>query len=1119
MKHIICKFTSILLCMCIMLSQGLLVINATEIEGSMTNPILSVEDIAITENTPHDLTSNPAASTVMGLTEGTIIIHYSSTSSQAYQSLFSVSNSTVDNPDRHFHVYITPSGTLGMELRNTDSEFKYTMSAANAVIPGEENIIAFSADSENGTYKLFANGALVSTLTKNEFVFFNDITGLDTVSLGATVRTGNNYLFGGTVYSAEVYDLVLSDSDLISATTLPEPEPDEPEPEETEPEETEPEETEPVVDSSPTLLIEAQNIEITQGTAYDLTSYDAADDILALTEGTVVVHYRSTSTQSYQSLFSISNSTPGNSYRHFHVYITPSGTLGMELRNTDNVFKYTMFAANAVNAGEENIIAFSADSETGTYKLFANGQLVTSLIKDDYVFIDDITGVDNVSLGKTVRDGNTYPFGGTIYDAKIYDGPLADDELMAATTLPEIDPDPTPDPVGVSLTRENIAIMSGTVHDLTDSSDATNIFTMHEGTILVKYTSTSSDGVQSLFSVANSTSGNQNRHFHVYITPGGVLGFELRNNDNEFKYTGSRASSVRNSYLGESATNTIAFRADAEAKTYTLFANGQKLTTIPVDDYKFIPDITGVDKLSVGGTIRSGSVSYPFGGTIHSLSVSSETYSDEYLIQATSDTTYGEFIFSSEDGLNCNYYRIPSLLTLKSGKVVAAADARFGGTHDSKSNIDTAFSYSSDGGKTWSTPIMPFYFNDYADQKIEWPTATGLRDLQIQGSASFIDPVMVQDSESGRLFLFVDIMPAGIGSSNASIGNGYKTIDGNQYLKLRWYEDSSNTYNYSLRNGVIYDDTTNTATEYTVNDDFEVLKNGMPLTVKQYSVNISGGVLNEVRTDVDVAMNVFYKDSLFKVFPTSYLGMVYSDNEGQTWSSMQLLNILKSDSEKLLITGPGVGIQIKNGSYAGRLVVPVYSVRLAGFGVIYSDDGGANWTYAPADTFSTGSTAEAQIVEMPDGSLKVFLRTSSSYVAERTSLDGGVTWSSEVPVSVIPTTSYGTQLSVINYSGLIDGKPAIILSSPNATGGRNTGKIRVGLINDTGAAGVDKYDIDWAYEYTVDGSVGYSYSCLCELPNGDIGVLYEKYDSWSRGQLHLINVLPFEVYPVSEIVS
>ena len=669
----------------------------------------------------------------------------------------------------------------------------------------------------------------------------------------------------------------------------------------------------------------------------------------------------------------------------------------------------------------------------------------------------------------------------------------------------------------VSLTREGISITSGTVADLSSDADAEGIFDMTEGTIIVKYTSTVSNSYQSLFSVSNSTSGNRNRHFHVYITPDGVLGFELRNNDSNFKYTGSRVSAVRTSYLGEPAVNTIAFRADSASKTYTLFANGRKITTVSVSNYKFFSDITGVDTISIGGTIREGAVGYPFGGAIDSLQVSDTVYSDEYLKEATDDTASSTYIFSSEDGLNCNYYRIPSLLTLKSGKVVAAADARFGGTHDSKSNIDTAFAYSTDNGASWSDPIFAFHFDDYADQQVEWPTASSLRDLQIQGSASFIDPVMIQDSASGRLFLFVDVMPAGIGSSNAAIGNGYKTIDGKQYLKLQWHSDGSSEYNYSLRDGTIYDDTTNTPTDYTVNADYEVLKDGTPLTVKQYSVSISGSSLLETKTDKDVAMNVFYADSLFKVFPTSYLGMVYSDDEGLTWSSMQLLNTLKSDSEKLLITGPGVGIEIQNGDYAGRLVVPVYSTTLASFGVIYSDNQGADWTYAPADSSSTGSTAEAQIVEMPDGSLKVFLRTSSGYVAERTSVDGGITWTSEETVSEIATTSYGTQLSVINYSGLIDGKSAIILSSPNSTSGRNTGKIRIGLITDTGASGAERYDIDWTYCFTLDGTVGYSYSCLSELPNGEIGVLYEKYDSWSRNQLHLIDVLPFESYSISEL--
>ena len=65
---------------------------------------------------------------------------------------------------------------------------------------------------------------------------------------------------------------------------------------------------------------------------------------------------------------------------------------------------------------------------------------------------------------------------------------------------------------------------------------------------------------------------------------------------------------------------------------------------------------------------------------------------DEELIEETKKTAYPELqqIFHKNDGTGANYYRIPALLTLKSGTVISAADARFGGTHDSPNNIDIA---------------------------------------------------------------------------------------------------------------------------------------------------------------------------------------------------------------------------------------------------------------------------------------------------------------------------------------------------------------------------------------------------------------------------------------------
>lgn len=65
--------------------------------------------------------------------------------------------------------------------------------------------------------------------------------------------------------------------------------------------------------------------------------------------------------------------------------------------------------------------------------------------------------------------------------------------------------------------------------------------------------------------------------------------------------------------------------------------------------------------------------------------------------------------------------------------------------------------------------------------------------------------------------------------------------------------------------------------------------------------------------------------SPLKSFGTSYLSLIYSDDDGVTWSDPVDLNKeVKSDWMKFLGTGPGRGIQIKNGQHAGRLVFPVY---------------------------------------------------------------------------------------------------------------------------------------------------------------------------------------------------
>lgn len=675
-------------------------------------------------------------------------------------------------------------------------------------------------------------------------------------------------------------------------------------------------------------------------------------------------------------------------------------------------------------------------------------------------------------------------------------------------------------PTGLIMEKSDIQISEGKGYDLSNESAAQIIENLSKGSIVISFRSTSSKEYQSLISVGNDTIGNQDRYFHIYITNTGAVGMELRNTDQVLKYTLSRPAALTGIYGGENVFNTVAFKADNQTKEYKIFANGELLATLSKENYKFISDITGVNNIMLGGTVRQGNIGYPFGGEIDNIRIYGEVLSDSELIEMTAKTSYGKNIFYAGDATRANYFRIPTLLTLNDGTVVATADARYGGTHDAKSNIDIAFSKSSDNGKTWSEPILPLYFDDYAAQQVEWPRDDVGKNVQIQGSASFIDSVTVQDRESGRLFLFADAMPAGIGFSNTSVGSGFKTINDKKYIKLHWHEEGNDSYNYTIReNGVIYDERTNSPTEYSVDGEYNILKNGEYLTQKQYQVHFEGTKLVEQQTDKDVKQNIFYKDSYFKVLPTNFIVMKYSDDAGVTWSDMKILGEFKNDNERMPLYGPGVGTQIENGVYAGRIIISMYNSTSAEFGFLFSDDHGETWEYVTTELGGSGTFAEAQIVELPDGTLQTYMRTSVGKIGVITSIDGGVTWSPQTFVPGINTTSYGTQLSVIRYSGLIDGKPAILLSAPSATDGRRGGKIWIGLITDTGVEGYGRYSVDWKYCYQVDrDKYGFAYSCMTELPNGRIGILYEKYDSWSRNELHLKNILKYESYSIDDLL-
>ncbi|HFN6396963.1 TPA: neuraminidase NanB [Streptococcus pneumoniae] len=627
-------------------------------------------------------------------------------------------------------------------------------------------------------------------------------------------------------------------------------------------------------------------------------------------------------------------------------------------------------------------------------------------------------------------------------------------------------------------------------------------------TVVMKFKADKPNSLQALFGLSNSKAGFKNNYFSIFMRDSGEIGVEIRDAQKGINYLFSRPASLWGKHKGQAVENTLVFVSDSKDKTYTMYVNGIEVFSETVDTFLPISNINGIDKATLGAVNREGKEHYLAKGSIDEISLFNKAISDQEVSTIPLSNPF-QLIFQSGDSTQANYFRIPTLYTLSSGRVLSSIDARYGGTHDSKSKINIATSYSDDNGKTWSEPIFAMKFNDYEEQLVYWPRDNKLKNSQISGSASFIDSSIVEDKKSGKTILLADVMPAGIGNNNANkADSGFKEINGYYYLKLK--KNGDNDFRYTVReNGVVYDETTNKPTNYTINDKYEVLEGGKSLTVEQYSVDFDSGSLRERHNGKQVPMNVFYKDSLFKVTPTNYIAMTTSQNRGESWEQFKLLPPFLGEKHNGTYLCPGQGLALKS---SNRLIFATYTSGELTY--LISDDSGQTWKKSSASIPFENATAEAQMVELRDGVIRTFFRTTTGKIAYMTSRDSGETWSEVSYIDGIQQTSYGTQVSAIKYSQLIDGKEAVILSTPNSRSGRKGGQLVVGLVNK------EDDSIDWRYHYDIDlPSYGYAYSAITELPNHHIGVLFEKYDSWSRNELHLSNVVQYIDLEINDLTK
>ncbi len=416
--------------------------------------------------------------------------------------------------------------------------------------------------------------------------------------------------------------------------------------------------------------------------------------------------------------------------------------------------------------------------------------------------------------------------------------------------------------------------------------------------------------------------------------------------------------------------------------------------------------------------------------------------------------------------LFCSEYRIPALLTLRDGSVVAAADLRWNHGTDAPQNLETGVAVSPDGYGGWQYAV-PNHLDDYADG------------ADAKQSAAYIDSALLQ-SESGRVFLLSDLFLSGTGYPNAQRGSGCVTVDGKSYIALTPKGGSDYSYYIAPFDGGFAPVLQNgRPTGYSVDTQYRLYKNGVALTMAQKGDG-------DKETGKQIAQSVFYADADLHVFPTPFLCLRHSDDGGKTWSAPTLLSpMVKKDSEAFLGVCPGRGVAVKTDK-GERLIFPVYSneTGIEHALTVYSDDGGRTWQRGEdvKRQLILQKTSESQIITLPDGTLRMFSRNGSNFVSFCDSADNGQSWTKAKPDYHLSGTK-NCMVSFINTTKTIDGKSVVLGSMGSSVQSRADGVLRTGVIEEDGR-------IRWIAATPVNTGF-FGYSCLTQLADGNVALLFE----------------------------
>lgn len=344
------------------------------------------------------------------------------------------------------------------------------------------------------------------------------------------------------------------------------------------------------------------------------------------------------------------------------------------------------------------------------------------------------------------------------------------------------------------------------------------------------------------------------------------------------------------------------------------------------------------------------------------------------------DPAYAQRVFAVQrflgmpDTYGSHYYRIPAMVVAKDGSIVTAYDKRFASLGDAGSHrIDLVSRRSTDGGKTWSEPLTI----------AEGRGAGGFDN-------GFGDPALVVTAK-GRIICISCAGDKGFAAGQKDMAMIYSDDNGQTWSK------PANITDNCLNN--LVDGKQNT-----------LLSHGFFVTSGRGVVNKDGRIM--------FAAN--YRLASGKI--NEYV--IYSDDEGKTWTLDNHLAYSGADESKLLLLNDNRlmvsvrqggsrgfnvtkgdnlqwGYQYRNAQISGAacnadilyynrdltgkrdlilhtIPATIPSLQRANLQLLASRDGGNKWSVV--DTLQAGAASYSTMDRLPDGSLAVFFEDESNGV-------------------------------------------------------------------------------------------------------------------------------------------